>query len=147
MWPDATLVGPQRGYEGVVKTPLDREGVNPDHEDTEYDRTPLLWAAKNGREGVVKMLLDREGVNPNQTDRRYGQTPLSWAAVYWHERVVKMLLGRKDILTAIRDNNKRTPLSLALSQGHDRIAKILSEHHTNFYTAGRHGHASPPTIR
>ena len=136
----------QKGRERVVKMLLDRKGVNPDHEDIEYGRTPLLWAAVNGHEGVVKMLSDREGVNPDRTDRKYGRMPPSWAAVREHERVVKMLLERKDILTDIRDNNKGKPLSLALSQKHDRIAKMLSEHHTNSYTAGRHGHAFSPSF-
>jgi len=41
---------------------LEREDVNPIHEDTEYDRTPLSWAAEYENEGVVRILLERNDV-------------------------------------------------------------------------------------
>ena len=73
-----------RGHDGVVKMLLQQENVNPDKENTRYDRTPLAWAARKGSKGVVKMLLEREDVNHNQKVTKYGQTPLSWAAENGH---------------------------------------------------------------
>ena len=63
-------------HEGVAKTLLGREEVNPDKPD-EGGQTPLSHAAKNGREGVVKILLRREEVNPDKPDMD-GQTLLWW---------------------------------------------------------------------
>ncbi|KAG0638767.1 hypothetical protein HOY80DRAFT_966225 [Tuber brumale] len=48
---------------------LERGDVNPDQPDTNYDRTPLSWAAKNGHHRVVKMLRERVSVNSDTTDR------------------------------------------------------------------------------
>jgi len=115
----------ENGHEGVVKILLEREGVNPDQPDSTWGRTPLSWAARNGHEGVVKILLEREGVNPDHPDSEYGRTPLSWAALRGHVGVVKMLLERQGVHTATRDKNDQTPLSLALSEGHHQIARIL----------------------
>ena len=55
-----------RGHEEVVKMLLEREDVNPNQADTQYDRTPLSWAAHRGHGAIAKMLLEREGVNPDQ---------------------------------------------------------------------------------
>jgi len=117
----------ENGHEGVVKMFLERMDVNPDQPDTEYGQTPLWWAADNGREGIVMMLLEREDVNPNQPDTEYGRTPLSWAAVSGHVGIVKMLLERKDVRLAIPDNVKQTLQSVALSEGHDEVARIPLE--------------------
>jgi len=68
-----------------MKPLLQREDVNPDQTDTEYGRTPLLFAAEGGHEGVVRVLLERNDVNPNQPDTEYGQTPLLLAAGRGHE--------------------------------------------------------------
>ena len=59
-----------------------------------------------------------------------------------------MLLERKDIRTAAGDNESLTPLPLALSQGHDGIARaILEWDNTNSYTAGRSGWTPlPPSV-
>jgi len=47
----------RRGLEEVIKELLKRMDVNPNHEDTEYGRTPLSWAAWIGHVGIVTMLL------------------------------------------------------------------------------------------
>jgi len=107
---------------------LERKDVNPDQADTEYDRTPLSWAAEKGHSGVVKMLLERKDVNPDQADTRYGRTPLLQAAKNGHEGVVTMLLERKDVNPDQTDTSHgRTPLAWAAENGHSRIVKMLSE--------------------
>jgi len=113
----------EKGHEGIVKMLLERKDVNPDKSDTKYSRTPLWWAAKKGHEGIVKMLLERKDVNPDHPDTYFGWTPLLWAAMRGHERVVKMLLERKNACPAT-DNVNQTPQPVALSGGHDRVARI-----------------------
>jgi len=117
----------EKGNEGVVEMLLGRKDVNPDHPDIEYGRTPLSWAAGNGHEGIVKMLLEREEVNPNRPDTKYDRTPLSWVAGNLHEGVVKMLMERKDDRIANLDSVNQAPQSMALSEGHDRVARIPPE--------------------
>jgi len=115
----------ERGHGSVVKKLLKGGGLNPDQPDTKYGRTPLSWAAERGQEGVVKMLLQRENVDPNTIDTSNGRTPLSWAALRGCVGVVKVLLERQDVYVALPDMNNQTPLSLALSEGHDEIVEIL----------------------
>ena len=79
------------GHETVVKLLL-KKGAELESKDEEYDRTPLIWAAKNGHERVVKLLLEK-AVNVHSKDC-YGQTPLSRAAENGHEAIVKLLLGK-----------------------------------------------------
>jgi len=116
------------GHEEVVKTLLEREGVNPNQAYTRYCQTPLSWASENSHSGVVKMLLGREDINPNHGDSKYSRTPLSWAAEKGHEGIVKMLLEREDA-----DPNQagtkygRTALSWAAKRGHSGVVKILLE--------------------
>jgi len=47
-----------KGHDGVVKILLEREGVNPNHADTQYGQAPISLAAGNGHVGVVKKLLE-----------------------------------------------------------------------------------------
>ena len=116
----------RNGHEGVVETLLEREDVNPDQADGEFDRTPLSWAAGSGHDGVVKTLLEREDVNPNRADIKYSRTQLSLAAEGGHEGVVKTLLEREDINLDQADAEfGRTPLSWAAGSGHERAVKTL----------------------
>ncbi|KAG0129051.1 hypothetical protein HOY82DRAFT_565015 [Tuber indicum] len=90
--------------------------------------TLLSLQAMRGYESGVKILLVRKDVNSNPVDDEFGRTPLSWAAERGHVGVVKMLLEREDICIAMPDNRNQTPLSLALSKGHDSVASWRSLH-------------------
>ncbi|RPA98365.1 ankyrin, partial [Choiromyces venosus 120613-1] len=103
-------------HDSVVKTLLAREDVNPTTPD-KYGQTPLFSAAKNGHGSVVKTLLAREDVNPNTLDTQYGG----------HAKVVKIFLERENVRIDSPDNKNKTPLSMALSKGHDEIATMLQE--------------------
>src|SRR5947199_973908 len=83
-----------------------------DSKDSEYGRTPLLWAARNGHEAVVKLLLATGKADVDSKDSKYGRTPLSWAAENGHEAVVKLLLatGKADV-DSEHSKYRRTPLS------------------------------------
>jgi len=132
------------GHAGTVKMSLEREDVNPNRVFTLLG-TPLLVAVGYGHEGVVKMLLEREDTNPNLVSTVFGHTPLSYAAKRGREGIVKMLLERNDIRIDIQDNKNQTPLSLALSQGHNKIARIISARASaRSNTPAPSGQASPP---
>ncbi|KAF2187188.1 ankyrin, partial [Zopfia rhizophila CBS 207.26] len=101
------------GHEAVVRLLLDKDGVDPDSDDT-YGQRPLLCAAENGHEEVVKLLL-KDRLDPNsKAIGKYngGRTSLSFAAANGHEAVVKLLLA-KGVDTDFKDKDGRTPLSWA----------------------------------
>ncbi|KAG0633320.1 hypothetical protein HOY80DRAFT_992204 [Tuber brumale] len=55
-----------------------------------------------------------------------------------------MLLGRRDVRATTTDGANQTPLSRALSKGHDRVVKMLLERDgVNSDTADRVGHHPP----
>ncbi|RPA96062.1 ankyrin, partial [Choiromyces venosus 120613-1] len=114
------------GHDGVVKTLLTREDVNPNTPDTKYGKTPLCRAAQNGHDGVVKTLLAREDVDPNTPDTTDGLTPLCWAAQNGHDGVVKTLLAREDVNPNTPDTTYgKTPLCWAAKSGQDGVVKTL----------------------
>jgi len=47
----ALIWAAMKGYEGVVKILLEREGIGPDRTGTIYGQTPPCWAAEKGDEG------------------------------------------------------------------------------------------------
>ena len=111
----------------VVALLLKRDDVNPNHADTEYGRTPLLWAVHLWYPGVVELLLKRKDINPNIADSRCGGTPLWWAAQLGHVAIVKSLLERKDLNPDIRGPTGQTALEVAASWKHERVVEILSQ--------------------
>jgi len=113
----------QYGYEGVTKTLLAIEGVDPNSED-QNGRTPLSWAAGYGHEGVTKVLLATESVNPDSKDHT-GRTPLSWAAENGREEATKLLLATEGVNPNCKDQNGRTPLSWAAERAHQGVTKLL----------------------
>jgi len=138
----------ESGHEGIVKMLLEPEDVNPNHADTCYGRTLLSLAAEKGHEEVVRLLLEREGVDPNTVDTRTGRTPLSWAAFRGHAGVVKILVGRKYVHTATPDNQNKTPLSLALSERHNEVVRILRNHaDSQLVAVARHPSLRAPGMR
>ena len=117
-----------RGHEGVVKMLLEREDVDPDLANQEWNQTPLEWAAQQGHEGVVKVFLEREVVNPNQENSVYGPTALYMAAGYGQEGVVKMILEREDVdPNQVPTRHFGTPLLVAAMTRREGVVKILLE--------------------
>ncbi|KAK4444707.1 hypothetical protein QBC34DRAFT_414527 [Podospora aff. communis PSN243] len=92
--------------------------------DSEYGRTPLLWAAMEGHEAVVKLLLEKNAdIEAKDND---GGTPLLWAAMEGHEAVVKLLLEKNADIEA-KDGDGRTPLLLAAEEDDGCVVKLLLE--------------------
>jgi ankyrin repeat domain-containing protein 50 len=54
----------------MVKLLLETGKVDVNLKDTEYQRTPLWWAAVRGHEAVVKLLLETGKVNVDSKDTR-----------------------------------------------------------------------------
>jgi ankyrin repeat protein len=95
-----------------------------DSVDTEYRRTPLLWAAARGHMAVVKLLLATGKAEVNLRDK-FDQTPLLLGAASGHRAVVKLLLTTGKAKVNLRDMFDRTPLLRAAENGHDAVVELL----------------------
>jgi ankyrin repeat protein len=58
--------------------------------DTEYETTPLGWAAKFGQTEMVRFLLEK-GANPGLPVNSTWARPLAWARRKGHADVVSLL--------------------------------------------------------
>ncbi|OAA50948.1 Ankyrin repeat-containing domain protein [Beauveria brongniartii RCEF 3172] len=81
-------------------------------------------AVAEGEDGVVWLLLSRRSIDVNYVDA-LGRTPLRTAVELGHETIVMMLLQRDGI--DIRDESQQNLLSVAVSAGHEGVAKLLLE--------------------
>ena len=117
------------GYEDAVRTLLKEDGVDVNARDTEYGRTPLIWAAGMGHEAVVMQLLDNRDVKVNAKDTNTSLTPLSWAVLRRNEAVVRHLLSEGRVDQNCKDRKGRTPLSFEIQAGdkNRRILQLLLE--------------------
>ena len=109
-----SLIRSQR-FSVVVDLLLTKDDVDINLKDSQYNRTPLSWAAENGHEAVVKQLLATGKVDVEAKNKEYNQTPLGWAAAKGHEAAIKLLqlnlllylyisifLKRKEIRTKVQ---------------------------------------------
>ena len=104
----------------VENTVLERKDIDPSCQDNE-GRTPLRFAALRGEEGLFKMLLDRTNLEIMRVKRHI----LSVASRLGNEGAVKILLEQKDIDPNCQDNEDKTPLLLATTNGIQEAIKIL----------------------
>ncbi|KAM3452231.1 hypothetical protein MY3296_004669 [Beauveria thailandica] len=81
-------------------------------------------AVAEGEDGVVWLLLSRRSIDVNYVDA-LGRTPLRTAVELGHETIVMMLLQSDGIY--IRDESQQNLLSVAVSAGHEGVAKLLLE--------------------
>ncbi|KFZ08626.1 hypothetical protein V502_09249 [Pseudogymnoascus sp. VKM F-4520 (FW-2644)] len=130
----------QEGHKEIVELLIKRDDVVTDSEGKD-SRTPLSWAAGRGHEAIVKLLVDQDDVTADSKDYK-GRTPLSWAVgggyeaavkllverddvVNGQEEIVKLLIKRDDVAVDSKDNEGRTPLSLAAEDGYEAVVKLL----------------------
>lgn len=89
--------------------------------------TSLAWAMDRPRYlDAVKALIEVGGVRVDQQDRSRGRPVLSWAATEGYVEIGEYLLTVQGIEENLRDNDGRTPLSYATSNGRLDVVKILS---------------------
>jgi ankyrin repeat protein len=106
-----------------------RKDIELEVRDSQYSRTPLLWAAIRGHEAVVKLLLERGAeLEAKDSDSR---TPLLWATISGHEAIIKLLLERGAELEA-KGSYSLTPLLYAALHGHEAVVKLLLERGAEF---------------
>ncbi len=94
-------------------------------------RTPLHLAARNGHAPVVEFLLSR-GAHVTVHEASSGLSPLHLAAARGNAPCLKLLLDNTEDATCVdaRDHPRhlRTPLALAVENGHSKSADLLLRH-------------------
>lgn len=119
----ALMVATVKGHVDVVRQLL-ASGADPNLHDI-YGWTPLMRAVYEDRETVAQALLERPDVRLNARNDQ-GATALYLAAVQGNEPLVRaLLLAGADPRMADRDG--RTPESVAVAAGHERVARLLQE--------------------
>ena len=87
------------------------------------NRTPLHNAAEFGHFDVVaRLLLVADATDLINTKDRANWTPLHHAAANGHAGIVRSLLASRAIRPQVRDHLGRTPLELAVGNGHGAAA-------------------------
>ena len=85
--------------------------------------TAIAYACKYGHVETVKTLLEfKAKLNVGVGQTRL--TPLGWAATYGHLELTEFLLSVKARVLG-KDKFKRTPLIMAVRNGHSKIASLL----------------------
>lgn len=124
----------QFGHVVLVRQLLEK-GAEVDARDSEYGRTPLLWAAISGHEAVVQLLLEK-GADIEAKDRIFKLTPLAYAADSGDKAMVKLLLESGADVGPF-DESGRTPLSWATEPGNEAVVKLLLEAEASLEARGR----------
>lgn len=117
---------------GVVKLLLSRAGRVDANREDKNGRTALSYASQNGNVAVFDALLRVPDIDITVPDKE-GETPLLYAAREGHGDIVRRLLDRIDgMCTDCRAQaqlgggpNRRSPLWLASSNGHDAVVADL----------------------
>ena len=117
----ALLVASVKGHVPAVRQLL-VSGADPNLRDV-YGWTPLMRAVYEERELVGQVLLEQPDVALNVSNDQ-GATALHLAAVKGNEALIRsLLLAGAD--PSMGDRNGRTPESMAVTAGHENVAKLL----------------------
>ena len=120
----------RNGHFDIVRTLL----MNHADIDAQNDigHTPLHGASTTGKVDIVRLLLDY-GADPKIRGKDQS-TPLHRSS-YWGELEVVRLLLERGMDVDAEDDKGRTAYQIALKEGHDEIAQLLSGHGVeNFMT-------------
>ncbi|KAJ5594599.1 uncharacterized protein N7459_000807 [Penicillium hispanicum] len=94
---------------------------------TERGENALHWAASSGDKQAVSLLLDK-GTPFDIPDRR-GRTALSWACAAFRRNVnVVELILQQNVNLEIKNEEGRTPLSVAAMRGFKNAVHLLLDH-------------------
>lgn len=88
--------------------------------------TPLLSAVYAGQTSTTALLLDR-GASVSAVDDNFRRTPLHWAAVNGDIETANLLLERGASIS-VGDASRKTPLQVAVYEGHDDMVAMFYTH-------------------
>ena len=108
----------------IVEQLLERSDVDVNIADSEYQITPLIYAAMRRCKAALKALLKHEDTLADHGDFR-GFTALRWAVQLGYAEIVQMLLERDDVDANRRDRCGQTPLALAADCKWVEVVKVL----------------------
>jgi ankyrin repeat protein len=107
------------------------EGATFECTDTEYRRTPLIWAIVTGRQDLVKLFLDGtllgEKASLDTYDGKWLWPPIVWAVVEDKPDILDVLIRQGADLTVTDTRYGRTALLWAASLGRSCALRVLIE--------------------
>src|SRR5262249_14308438 len=120
------ITAAERGQDGATELLL-AGGSAVDVPDN-WRRSPLHYAVKRGNIKLVESLLNA-GANPNVKDSPddKGTTPLHIAAESGNKEIVAFLLRHRAYPYALNTQD-RSPLDLAVFNGHTEVAELMRQH-------------------
>ncbi len=101
------------------------QGIDVDHREDGFRKTPLHRAAINGHKQVVELLL-AEGADPDARDTWPGLTPVHYATQNGHKEIVELLIAKGADVNA-KTSQGQTPLDIALGRNHREIVELLAK--------------------
>lgn len=113
----------ENGHIDVVRM-LMQHNAQPLAVDSER-RTPLSYASQRGHTNVMDILVNYRPLTADARDE-FGWTPLHWAAERGKQDSIELLMAKQFDID-IADHCGRTPLIVALINGHEKVAKRLLE--------------------
>ncbi|XP_065650592.1 uncharacterized protein LOC136078729 [Hydra vulgaris] len=99
--------------------------------------SPLLLAAKYGKTNAAKLLIEK-GANV-MFQNNYGSTALHYASRRGNKTIVLLILCDPNIDINIQDNNKATPLHLAICGGSEWVVGTLIKCGANVFAIDNNG--------
>lgn len=117
----------QRGHSDIyqIEFLIEVKNCSPASSDN-LKTTPLHLATATGHIHIMKYLIEEKRCNPYNYDKVHGY-PLHWAAYYAQSEAMKYynIIEALNCLINIRGCRNKTPLELALDQGHINVVLYL----------------------
>ncbi|KAF2022276.1 hypothetical protein BU24DRAFT_405156 [Aaosphaeria arxii CBS 175.79] len=100
----------------------------------------LLNAAELGHDGILALLIRLGRFRLDSKDSR-DRTVLWWASKNGCETSVRLLLTADPAMVHSKSKDGKTPLSVAIEQGHQEVIEVLLEGNSDIDASARHGNA------
>ncbi|KAK0748858.1 ankyrin repeat-containing domain protein [Apiosordaria backusii] len=104
--------------------------------DTDYDETPLMWAAEHGHDEVVKRLCPESDINARGWR---GRTAILFAAINGSVGSVEALINAGANLKVFDEDYGQSPLSWAAENNHLGAVQALIKAGADLYSVESHG--------
>jgi len=118
----AALVGDRRLAEAALA-----HGAQIDPAPAPGTESPLLAAIGEGHTDVAEMLIEK-GAQVNARTARLNRNALHALAAHMPDARLAELLIRKGVDVNALDADGRTPLAVAVKEGHDQVAEVIRRH-------------------
>jgi ankyrin repeat protein len=104
---------------------------------------PVFYAAQEGKVEAVKMLMSTNEINIKSCVDLDGRSVLHVGAEAGDKKVVELLLLELKAHLEGKDHAGRTPVLVAVMNGHEHVAVFLAEQKANLFAKPKDGRTAP----